>query len=181
MSITNEIDRLKNAKASIKESIENKGVTVPEATKIDEYSGLIDKIEAGSSGGGYVKLFSDEFGFIDYSAKEIELNDNINNYKGLLIVVETLHIMIDSIFLYYDTQSWSVSTTKQIFSPETFNEPVNLTIKHIELEATGNKINILKNGVFKIERNWAEPNGSCAISNWDDLASIGIKAVYGIK
>lgn len=49
MSISTEITRLQNAKASIKTSIENKGVTVPSATKLDGYSTLIDSIQTGSS------------------------------------------------------------------------------------------------------------------------------------
>ena len=48
MSIATEITRLQNAKASIKTSIENKGVTVPSATKLDGYSSLIDSIPTGS-------------------------------------------------------------------------------------------------------------------------------------
>lgn len=47
MSIATEITRLQNAKASIKTSIENKGVTVPSATKLDGYSTLIDAIPSG--------------------------------------------------------------------------------------------------------------------------------------
>ena len=48
MSISTEIARLQNAKASIKTSIENKGVTVPSSTKLDGYSALIDTIHTGS-------------------------------------------------------------------------------------------------------------------------------------
>ena len=47
MSIATEITRLQNAKASIKTSIENKGVVVPSATKLDGYSTLIDSIQTG--------------------------------------------------------------------------------------------------------------------------------------
>lgn len=50
MSITSEISRLQNAKASIKTSIENKGVTVPSATTLDGYASLIDSITSGSTG-----------------------------------------------------------------------------------------------------------------------------------
>lgn len=50
MSIASEITRIKNAKESIATSIANKGVTVPEDTKIDGYSALVDQI----SGGGEV-------------------------------------------------------------------------------------------------------------------------------
>ena len=49
MSIKTEITRLQNAKASIKTAIEGKGVTVPDGTKLDGMTALIDSI---SSGGG---------------------------------------------------------------------------------------------------------------------------------
>lgn len=44
MSIATEIQRLKNAKASIKSSIEGKGVTVSDITKLDQYYAYIDNI-----------------------------------------------------------------------------------------------------------------------------------------
>lgn len=47
MSIVSEIIRLQNAKASIKTSIENKGVEVPSVTTLDGYSSLIDSIPSG--------------------------------------------------------------------------------------------------------------------------------------
>ena len=47
MSIATDITRIQNAKTAIKTAIENKGVTVPESTKIDGYSALIDEIETG--------------------------------------------------------------------------------------------------------------------------------------
>ena len=45
MSISNEITRLQTAKANLKSAIENKGVTVPSATKLDGYASLVDGIE----------------------------------------------------------------------------------------------------------------------------------------
>lgn len=47
MSIASEITRLQNAKADIKSSIEEKGVTVPSTATLDEYSELIDSIPSG--------------------------------------------------------------------------------------------------------------------------------------
>lgn len=44
MSIATEIQRLQNAKASIKSSIINKGVAVPDTAKLDDYSGYINNI-----------------------------------------------------------------------------------------------------------------------------------------
>ena len=46
MSISDQITRLQNAKANIKTSIENKGVSVPYDTKLDGYPALIDSIQA---------------------------------------------------------------------------------------------------------------------------------------
>lgn len=52
MTIADQITRLTNAKAAIKESIENKGVSVSDSALLDEYPALIDKIEGGGEGGG---------------------------------------------------------------------------------------------------------------------------------
>ena len=47
MSIKTEITRLEQAKAGLKASIEGKGVTVPEGTKLDAYPAFIDSISSG--------------------------------------------------------------------------------------------------------------------------------------
>ena len=47
MTISDEILRLQNAKSSIRTSIENKGVTVGDDAKLDEYPALIDSISGG--------------------------------------------------------------------------------------------------------------------------------------
>ena len=51
MSIADQITRLSNAKAAIKTSIENKGVTVGDDVKLDAYPALIDSIEVGGGSG----------------------------------------------------------------------------------------------------------------------------------
>lgn len=51
MSISSEITRISNAKTAIAESIANKGVTVPDGTKIDGMATLIDSIPTGGGGG----------------------------------------------------------------------------------------------------------------------------------
>ena len=56
MSVQSEITRLTTAKAAIKTAIENKGVTVDDATTLDGMASLIEAIEAG--GGGSVEPFS---------------------------------------------------------------------------------------------------------------------------
>ncbi len=52
MSIADQINRLNNAKAAIKQSIINKGVEVKDSALLDEYPALIDSIEVGSGEGG---------------------------------------------------------------------------------------------------------------------------------
>ena len=55
MSISSEITRLQNAKASIKTSIENKGVTVGDGT-LDTYASKIDAIETGITPTGTIDI-----------------------------------------------------------------------------------------------------------------------------
>lgn len=47
--INNEIDRIGNAKSGIAQAIEEKGVQVPESSKIEEYPGFVRQIQAGST------------------------------------------------------------------------------------------------------------------------------------
>lgn len=55
MSIADQITRLQNAKANIKTSIENKGVSVGDDVKLDGYPALIDSISvSGGSGETYI-------------------------------------------------------------------------------------------------------------------------------
>lgn len=56
MSIASEITRLQNAKASIKTSIEGKGVTVPSSTTLDGYAALITSIPTGGGESSWTKL-----------------------------------------------------------------------------------------------------------------------------
>ncbi len=53
MSVESEIIRLQTAKADLKTSIEDKGVTVPSSTKLDGYAALVDSIETGGGGTMY--------------------------------------------------------------------------------------------------------------------------------
>ncbi len=57
MSISDQIRRLQNAKAAIKQSLANKGVTVSDTAKLDEYPALIDSIQAGGGDTYYEDLF----------------------------------------------------------------------------------------------------------------------------
>jgi hypothetical protein len=48
--LVEQITRIKNAKAAIKQAIQNKGVTVGDDVKLDKYAEYIDNIEVGSGG-----------------------------------------------------------------------------------------------------------------------------------
>lgn len=50
MSIQSEINRIKAAVAALAASITNKGVTVPDGTKLDGMAALVDSIQTGSGG-----------------------------------------------------------------------------------------------------------------------------------
>ena len=60
MSVANEIQRIQQAKASLKTSIEAKGVTVPSATKLDGYPALVDQISGGGTGDFIYKIRAGE-------------------------------------------------------------------------------------------------------------------------
>lgn len=62
MSIATEITRLQGAKSDIRNSIIAKGVDVPSADTIDNYSGYIDQI---SGGGGTTDPMLDEYAFLE--------------------------------------------------------------------------------------------------------------------
>ena len=49
MSVQTELDRLNAAKNSLKTAIEGKGVAVPDGTKLDGYSTLVEQIGGGDS------------------------------------------------------------------------------------------------------------------------------------
>lgn len=49
MSIASDVTRIESAKAAIKAAIEDKGVTVPDATLLDGMAALIESIETGGS------------------------------------------------------------------------------------------------------------------------------------
>ena len=50
MGVQTELTRIANAKSTIKEAIESKGVTVPDGTLLDGMGALIGSIEAGGGG-----------------------------------------------------------------------------------------------------------------------------------
>ena len=86
MSIQTEIQRLQNAKASIKASIINKGVEISDDVKLDEYSNLIDNIPTGENISNYfADNIVDEYGYpnIKSSIKKLPNNFNLSGVQNL--------------------------------------------------------------------------------------------------
>lgn len=74
MSIQTDLPRIKNAKAAIKAFIEGKGVTVPEATRLDGMAALLESIEAG---GGGAKILTGEF-TLDTVSAGVSIEHNLS-------------------------------------------------------------------------------------------------------
>lgn len=81
MSIASEISRLQTAKADIKSSIENKGVTVPSNASIDTYDTYIDQIQTGG-GTNYLELYAKNglTGTITSTQLGTNIGSNMANY-----------------------------------------------------------------------------------------------------
>ena len=86
MSIASQIQRLQNAKASIKESIENKGVEVPTNALLDTYSTYIDNISGGLDIQNGVKVNYKATTGIVPAGTFIKLNTMYNNSDVRTIV-----------------------------------------------------------------------------------------------
>lgn len=119
MSVASEITRLQNAKASLKTSIEGKGVTVPSSTKLDGYADLVDSIEQG--GGSIEDLITKEnlvriivgFGHYDFT---LDASNNFNDESSDPSLLTTNIIYIKLIFAdleldYYPNMSYFSSDT----------------------------------------------------------------------
>lgn len=105
MSIATEIERIKKAKNSIKDSIKSKGVEVSEDTKIDNYSSLIDKIMIGSnleldfSNYDNTATYSDGRNFTKYATKIPDLDlTGLTNLVGFFYGLKNLEKLSNIIF-----------------------------------------------------------------------------------
>lgn len=75
MTIASEIQRLQNAKISIRQSIESKGVVVPIDAKIDGYSELIDNIQQGLTPTGEINITENgNYDVTEYATAEVLIN-----------------------------------------------------------------------------------------------------------
>lgn len=83
MSIATEIERLLQAKADLKISIEAKGVSLADDATLDDYPDAIDQIETG---GGASDVVRGSFIFNDDGAKTVSIPYSGNGYITTLLI-----------------------------------------------------------------------------------------------
>ena len=171
MTIAEEITRLSNAKAAIKQSIENKGVEVSDSALLDEYPALIDSIKVGSGGEGgadpfyetmwnYITNNGTEYRYLFYYYNGTELDvsnldtSNVTNMYGMFQNCSNLTSLDVSNF---DTSN--VTDMRYIFS-----DCNNLT----ELDVSNWDTSNVKNMSYMFAGN-VSPNKLTVkgLSNWD--------------
>lgn len=99
MSVATEIARLQTAKADIKQSIENKGVTVPSSENISNYSSYIDSIvqgvpelDVGGKNPVLVKEYHNEIPFSETNYPNITPSTNRQTfYKNKVLFEENVN------------------------------------------------------------------------------------------
>ncbi len=104
MSIANEIKRIKDAKAAIKQSIENKGIPVSEDVKLDKYAEYIDNIEVGSGS-------DSEYAWPDF----YELRTRqLSSYKGSNMYALFANVYVKEAEIRYKDLIENINTTGTI-------------------------------------------------------------------
>ena len=112
MSIASEITRIQNAKASIKTSIENKGVTVGNGT-LDTYASKIDAIETGITPTGTINIT--ENGTYDVTDKA-SANVNVNSGDISEYFVNSIRRPLNNIFKKIPMFAISGDSCRSLFS-----------------------------------------------------------------
>lgn len=141
MSISSEITRISNAKTAIAESIANKGVTVPDGTKIDGMATLIDSIPTGGGGGNdevyEITITEDD---IVYDTGEtpmdiVTINISLDVYNYIKTNTPSVLKISDGVTVYYfriaqflpgasvtdDIVYWGTSGLENESSPRSFS------------------------------------------------------------
>ena len=132
MSIASEITRLQEAKADIKEAIENKGVTVASNLTLSSYAPLIDSIQSGGSveNGTLLNLTANENisanNFIEFGHKEVNIP---SPYQVMCIY----YLDNGNLLCLYHTSS---DSTKHLGE---FNPVTGTMVRNISLSMTGTR------------------------------------------
>lgn len=184
MAIADEIKRIQDAKASIKSSIENKGVSVPSSAKLDTYASYISSIEGGGGGTQSFK-YVDNTEFDDYGRltkmRFIGSNVPMNAFRYMPIEYAELTDSVTSIgdyaFQNCDIKSINIPNGITMIGTGVFNNCLSLTSIEIPNSVTSIGSNAfagcssltslnIPNGVTSI--------GNYAISRCYNLRSIDI-------
>lgn len=112
MSIASEIQRLQTSKASIKASIRNKGVAVPDSANIDTYSTYIDQIQAGGGSDSSVPDVWEGVNFLDYDGTTIAAYGT----DYILQTLNTLPTPPTHAGLTFNGWTWTVQEIKNYFT-----------------------------------------------------------------
>ena len=154
MTIANEITRINNAKAAIKQAIQNKGVAVSDNAKIDDYPALIDSITVGSGEGDVETYEKPNFfdlrtkGGINYHGLFYHYAYVANSYSLDLSDWNTSKATDMSHLFYYcntlasvNLDNWDTSNVKSMNHMFYYcQELTELNIKHFDVS----KVNVME-------------------------------------
>lgn len=112
-TITENIERILGAKKSIKQSIINKGVNVPDNARIDEYNAYIDTIEQGGGGGESVDNPITLAFEVEYQSNsgdgEVTYNGEYRDYNDQLQTIDSQYTYIgNNNIQYFDNQNFYI-------------------------------------------------------------------------
>lgn len=94
-TIAEEIQRLKEAKSSIKASIENKGVTVSDTATLDAYPALIDSIEQTGGGTGELTLQEKAVSITANTTTEIVPDNGFDGMTKVTVTTKVKPVIYD--------------------------------------------------------------------------------------
>lgn len=131
MSIATEIERIQNAKASIKASIENKGVVVGDGT-LDTYASKINEITGGGSGSDIVitncsYLFYDD-ARLDYLDEILKLCNNVTSTNNMFYMCGEIENIDLSNITFNLTNCASMFTYCRKLKKLTFGNNINTSM-----------------------------------------------------
>lgn len=157
MSVADQIRRIKNAKAAIKEAIINKGVTVSDEAKLDEYPALINSISASSGDGeSYVNPDFYELrtkGGTSYRSLFYQYAYPSGSYSLDLSGWDTSKVTTMAYMFYYcnaltslDVSNWDTKRVSDMSNMFYYcQELTELNIKHFNMNKVDSVVNMFSN------------------------------------
>lgn len=126
MTISSELNRIQNAKASIKAAIEDKGVPVDSSLRLDGYAEKIGEI---SGGGGEPWKITDT-SFLFYKSARLGKQEELLSHTENVTIAESMYEGagsggVDGACKFYPWDSSSVTTFRNAFKTCWFSEFLN--------------------------------------------------------